>query len=93
MTGSVNDIASSKPHRWLECILLSSNIQMLLAQASICRVCVCVCIHLSVLNLTRLLAQTASQAAYSIPVCCSYLLQDVHHCSCTQESEGNWTKL
>ena len=24
-----------------------------------------------------------------IPVCCPHLLQDVHHCSCTQESKGN----
>ena len=27
-----------------------------------------------------------------ISVCHPHLLQDVHHCSCTQESEGNWTK-
>ena len=24
-----------------------------------------------------------------IPVCCPHLLQDGHHCSCTQESKGN----
>ena len=28
-----------------------------------------------------------------IAVCCPHLLQDVHHCSCTQESKGNWAKL
>ena len=27
-----------------------------------------------------------------IPVCCHYMLQDDHHCSCTQEDKDNWTK-
>ena len=27
-----------------------------------------------------------------IPVCCPHMLQDGHHCSCTQECKGNWTK-
>ena len=27
-----------------------------------------------------------------IPVCCPHMLQDGHHCSCTKEGKGNWTK-